>query len=152
MRPELQRSPTRVIGGSCSDRRRRGGAVGPGAHLLPPGLTGPALDGSQEKVAPRTRACAARAYSAGGCGRGRVERALPASAFPSGPGPLNRQPHASADGHRFPALTATSTAGAAGRFSASGPAAARLSPPARRRTKAPPTDRRGTRQWRPGRE
>lgn len=68
----------------------------------------------------------------------------PASAFPSGPGPP--QPSAPRLGGR-PPLPGTHRYQHGGLLAASPPQARRcrlrLSPPARRRTKAPPTDRRG---------
>lgn len=65
------------------------------------------------EAAPRTGHAQPRAHPEGAAAAVARQAGPPGSASPSGPGPPPlpaRQSHASADGHRFPALTATSTA------------------------------------------
>lgn len=142
-----------TVGGSRTNRRPRCGAARTRAHHRPARPARPGLDGSQRpRPAPGMRSSART--------RRRAEAAVarragpPASASPSGPGPSTacREPHASADGHRFPALTATSAAGSRPLLRLRPAPAASTSAhlPAVGQRRHQPTSA-GTRQWRPGR-
>lgn len=156
----VQAYPTDKLGGLLSAVRAQTGGRGP----APPGLEptpgrpswpGLGLTGARGR-APH-RACAApRAPSEEPRPRlrPRVERALP----PQPPHPARapstacREPHSSADGHRFPALTATSAAGSRPllRLRPAPAASASAHLPAVGQRRHQPTGA-GTRQWRPGR-
>ena len=153
--PSLQRSPEdyyrRVAHRLEAAMRRRP----PGAHLRPPRLAGPVPDGSQRRPRPAPGMRSPARTRRGGEAAAARRAGPPASASPSGPGPPQppaHQPHASADGHRFPALTATSAAGSRPllrlRPAAAASASAHLPAVGQRRHQ--PTGA-GTRQWRPGR-
>lgn len=122
----------------------------------PPRPAGPGPDGSRRRPrpAPGMRSTARTRRGAETVAARPV--GLPASASPSGQAPPQRparQPHASADGQRFPALTATSAAGSRPllrlRPAAAASASAHLPAVGQRRHQ--PTGA-GTRQWRPGGE
>lgn len=142
-----------TVGGSRTNRRPRCGAARTWAHHRPPRPSRPGLDGSQRpRPAPGMRSSARTRRGA----KAAVARRAgpPASASPSGPGPSTacREPHASADGHRFPALTATSAAGSQPLLRLRPAPAASTSAhlPAVGQRRHQPTGA-GTRQWRPGR-
>lgn len=84
--------------------------------------------------------------------RPRIERARPPQRSPSPPQPPAHQYYASADGHRFPALTATSAAAFPPllRLRPASAASASAHLPAVGQRRHQPTSA-GTRQWRPGR-
>lgn len=136
-----------TVGGSRTERRPRCGAARTGAHHWPPGPAGPGLDGSQRpRPAPGMRSSARTRREAEAAAAAARRAGPPASASPSGPGPLNRRPQAPRLGRR-PPLPGTHRYQRGGLSAAPSPQARpcrlHLSPPARRRTKAPPTDRRG---------
>lgn len=122
MRPEPTEEPHKgyyrrvVLRPQAAVRSRR-----PRAHLLPPRLTGPALDGSQEKAAPRTGHAQPRAHTQGGRGRGRASSGpscLSLPIRPWAPSTVSPTPRRTATASRHSPLPAQR---AAGRFSASGP-------------------------------
>lgn len=107
------------------------------------------------EAAPRTGHAQPRAHPEGAAAAVARQAGPPGSASPSGPGPPPlpaRQSQASADGHRFPALTATSTAGSPMLLGLRPAAAASTSAhlPAVGQRRHQPTGA-GTRQWRLGR-
>lgn len=80
-----------TVGGSRTDRRPRCGAARTGAHRGPLELAGPGLDRSQKpRPAPGMRSSARTRRGAEAAVARRA--GPPASASPSGPGPLNRLP------------------------------------------------------------
>lgn len=145
--PTLQRS----LSGLLSAIRAQAAAVrrsGTRAHHRPPGMAGPEPHESKRpRPAPGMRSPARTRRGP----RWRVKRALPAQPPYPARVPLNRL-LVSPDGHRFPALTATGTAGSRTllrlRPAASTSASAHLLAVGQRRHQ--PTGA-GTRQWRLGR-
>lgn len=149
-----RRAWTTITGGSRTNWRQRCGAT---AQSPPPAaLAGRACAGPEPKeAAPRTGHAQPRAHPERSRDRGRASSGpsrLSVPIRPRPPQPPARQPHASADGYCFPALTATSAAGSRPllrlRPAAAASASAHLPAVGQRRHQ--PTGA-GTRQWRPGR-
>lgn len=152
--------PTEKPWGYCRRFARRQAAAvrrrGTWAHHRPPGMAGPGPHERPEEAAPRTGHAQPRAHPEGAAAAVARQAGPPGSAYPSGPGPPQlpaRQSHASADGHRFPALTATSSAGSPMLLRlrpAAAAASASAHLPAVGQRRHQPTGA-GTRQWRLGR-
>lgn len=104
-----------MVGDSRADRRLQCGAAGPAPATGLPDWPGLGRTSAQRRPRPAPGMRSPARTQREPRPPWRVRQAGPlGSASPSGPGPPQppaRQSHASADGHRSPALTATSTAG-----------------------------------------